>query len=478
MLGASRPPRRSAPASRRATGWARWPSRRPTTRCRPACTCSRCSSFPRARCPSSCTVARRRLAGPLPDPSPLLGADVAAPALPDDDGRPRAAPWPHVAARRSSTTSARRRSCAGCASGSTTPTAAPYLDAVNNVAVLGHSHPAVAEAAARQLRTPQHQLALPLRPPSPRYAERLAALLPDGLERRVPGLQRQRGQRPRAAHRPRGDRPADVLAHRGAYHGWTVATRRHLHGAASTTRARAERAAGLGAPGGAARHLPRPPPRRGRGHPLRRHVRARLRDLAGAGRGPPPSCASRCSATRAASSCPRLPGPGLRGRPGGRRAAIADEVQVGMGPARRALLGLRARGRRPRRRDDRQGRRATATRSAPCHHARHRGALRTRRVVLLLHGRRAVSCEVGLAVLDALEGERLQENALAVGTHLASAARPGGAARAGRRGARRRPLPGLELVRDRRRSSRLRRRRRPSASGCASGVRRAADRDT
>ena len=38
-----------------------------------------------------------------------------------------------------------------------------YVDPINNVAVVGHSHPRVAAAAARAAPPPQHQLALPLR---------------------------------------------------------------------------------------------------------------------------------------------------------------------------------------------------------------------------------------------------------------------------------------------------------------------------
>ena len=92
-------------------------------------------------------------------------------------------------------------------------TARGYLDAYNNVPVLGHSHPAVVDAVASPARHAQHQQPLPAG--GARRARRAAAGDPAGPPVR-PGAARelrQRGQRPRLADRaPR---------HR--------ATRRHRH---------------------------------------------------------------------------------------------------------------------------------------------------------------------------------------------------------------------------------------------------------
>ena len=91
-----------------------------------------------------------------------------------------------------------------------------YLDGINNVAVLGHSHPAVADAVDRALRTLNtnsrfHYAA------HVEFAEMLLATMPAGLDRVFLLVQRVRdgGPRPAAgprAHRgPRHDRPAHGL---------------------------------------------------------------------------------------------------------------------------------------------------------------------------------------------------------------------------------------------------------------------------
>jgi 4-aminobutyrate aminotransferase-like enzyme len=59
--------------------------------------------------------------------------------------------------------------------------AVDYLDCVNNICHVGHSHPAVIEAAARQWTTLNTNTRY-LHPRVLDYAERLAAMCPDGLE--------------------------------------------------------------------------------------------------------------------------------------------------------------------------------------------------------------------------------------------------------------------------------------------------------
>lgn len=98
-----------------------------------------------------------------------------------------------------------------------------YLDMINNVAVLGHSHPGVAAAVARQLRLLNtnsrfhYELMV-------RYAERLTALLPAPLDTvflvstgsEANDLALRLIRIVTGAH--------DVLCVRSAYHGWTTAT--------------------------------------------------------------------------------------------------------------------------------------------------------------------------------------------------------------------------------------------------------------
>ena len=78
---------------------------------------------------------------------------------------------------------------------------------MNNVAHVGHAHPRVVEAATRQMRVLNTNTRY-LHETSVAYAERLAALLPEGLD--VVWLTNSRlgGERARAAAGPGGDRPA------------------------------------------------------------------------------------------------------------------------------------------------------------------------------------------------------------------------------------------------------------------------------
>ena len=99
----------------------------------------------------------------------------------------------------------------------------PYVDAINNVAVLGHSHPAVAAAAARGYRLLNTNSRF-LYDVMTEYAERLVALLPSpldtvflvnsGSEAVDLGLRLARAATGRM----------DMVSLEGAYHGWTTAT--------------------------------------------------------------------------------------------------------------------------------------------------------------------------------------------------------------------------------------------------------------
>ncbi|MGB7979474.1 MAG: aminotransferase [Candidatus Nanopelagicales bacterium] len=97
-----------------------------------------------------------------------------------------------------------------------------YLDGINNVAVLGHSHPAVAGAVARALRTLNtnsrfHYAA------HVEFAEQLVATLPAGLDRvfLIGSGSEAVDLALRLARVHTGAR--DTIALRTAYHGWTTA---------------------------------------------------------------------------------------------------------------------------------------------------------------------------------------------------------------------------------------------------------------
>ena len=434
-----RPRRAGRPARRGGRAAGRRPAAGPPARAAAA------RAARRRRCPS---LVQPSLADAWlalsPDPSPLLGADVAGTAA-ARRRRPRASSaWPTSPRAQILYYERPPQIVRGLRQWLYGADGRAYLDAVNNVAVLGHSHPAVAEAAARQLRILNTNSRF-LYPSITRYAERLAALLPEGLEtvflvssgseandlalriaREVTGQRRRRW--PSAARttagrsrrtpistapfdNPRADERLPDWVHpveqpntfRGAHRGEDAATRY-----ADDVRARLR---------GAGRRRPRP---------RRLPVRAAARQL------------GRRRAAR------RLPGPGLRRRAGGRRADIADEVQVGMGRLGERFWAFEREGVVPdivtMAKPAGNGQPLGAVVTTPRH--RRRASAATRRGSRPWAARRSPA-RSGLAVLDAIEGERLQENALAVGTHLrGAAARARGAARAGRRGARRRALPG------------------------------------
>jgi len=98
-----------------------------------------------------------------------------------------------------------------------------YLDMVNNVTVLGHAHPRIADTAARQLRklntNSRFNYASVVE-----FSERLAAMLPDPLDTvfLVNSGSEASDLAIRLATAATGRR--DVVAVREAYHGWTFGT--------------------------------------------------------------------------------------------------------------------------------------------------------------------------------------------------------------------------------------------------------------
>ena len=98
-----------------------------------------------------------------------------------------------------------------------------YLDGINNVTVLGHSHPAVADAVSRQLRTLNTNSRFHYEA-QVEFAEMLVATMPAGLDRvflLATGSETvDLALRLARVH----TRARDTIALRTAYHGWTTAS--------------------------------------------------------------------------------------------------------------------------------------------------------------------------------------------------------------------------------------------------------------
>jgi len=288
-----------------------------------------------------------------------------------------------------------------------------YLDMLNNVAVVGHSHPRVAEAAWRQLRLLNTNSRF-LYEPLARFAERLAALVPaplstvflvnSGSEANDLALRLARSYTRRTA----------VVALEGAYHGWTGATAEI---------------------GSSAHDAP---------EPAALPSWLRIVPAPNAYRGPCPADALavaehyaepvRAAAVDAAAFIcePQLGNAGgVLAPPGYLRAAyehvraaggvcIADEVQVGYGRLGRWFWAF----------EQQQVVPDIVTIAKPAGNghplgavittAEIAGALRPRTSLFSSAGGSPVSCAIGLAVLDVIREERLQENARRIGNRLRS----------------------------------------------------------
>jgi 4-aminobutyrate aminotransferase-like enzyme/Ser/Thr protein kinase RdoA (MazF antagonist) len=154
-----------------------------------------------------------------PDPSPLLGTDVAAPH--DDVDGLLARRIDSLATVQEHYYAAPMRIERGWKQHLIDTTGRAYLDMVNNVAAIGHGHPRLADAVERQLRTFNsnsrfHYAAIT------EFSERLAELAPDGLDT-VFLVNSGSEAVDLALHIAQvvTDR-MDVLAVREAYHGWTM----------------------------------------------------------------------------------------------------------------------------------------------------------------------------------------------------------------------------------------------------------------
>jgi 4-aminobutyrate aminotransferase-like enzyme/Ser/Thr protein kinase RdoA (MazF antagonist) len=294
-----------------------------------------------------------------------------------------------------------------------------YLDCVNNVASVGHSHPRVTAAAVRQLRLLNTNSRF-LYESMTRFAERLAALLPAALERvfLVSTGSEANDLALRLARAATGRR--DVLCVRDAYHGWTTATYEVSTSSVDNplgAQAQPEWVHAVLSP-----DTYRGPIGAGEADAGVRYadaVREAIARLAVGGQAP---AAFICEALYGNAGGIVLPVGYLEAAYAHVRAAggicIADEVQVGYGRLGTHFWGFEQQGVVP---DIVTVAKATGNGhpvAAVITTSAIADALEGQGGFFASVGGGAVSCEIGLAVLDVLEEERLQENALHVGGAL------------------------------------------------------------
>jgi 4-aminobutyrate aminotransferase-like enzyme/Ser/Thr protein kinase RdoA (MazF antagonist) len=291
-----------------------------------------------------------------------------------------------------------------------------YLDAVNNVAVLGHGHLGVAEQVDRQLRRLNtnsrfHYAAVV------EFSERLAALLPEPLDTvfLVNSGSEANDLALRIALAATGNR--DFVALGEAYHGWT-----YLSDAVSTSTADNPNAVGTRPSWVHTLDSPNAYRGRHRGDEVHRYAReavTRIDELAAAGDAPAAFISETVYGTAGGMLLPDgyLPAvyDSIR-RHGG--LTVADEVQVGYGRLGEWFWGFEQQGVVP----------DVVTVAKAMGNGHPLGAVITSREVAEAYrrggyffsstGGSPVSCVVGLTVLDAMRDERVQENARTVGEHL------------------------------------------------------------
>lgn len=291
-----------------------------------------------------------------------------------------------------------------------------YLDCMNNVPLVGHSHPRVTEAISAQLRLVNTNTRF-LYGPLVEYAERLAGLLPDplticffvnsGSEANELALRLAR------THTARDG--VTVLA--GAYHGNTSAL-------VDVSPYKFDGRGGRGRPA----HVqvaPTPDPYRGRHRgpdsatAYADEVEAALRRASEAGCAAAAYLAEPIMGTAGQIIPPDgfVPQAYERARAAG-ALVIADEVQIGFGRVGTDWWSFSALGGVP----------DIVSLGKPIGNGYPLGAVVTTREIadsfangmeyFNTFGGTPVSCAAGLAVLDVLEDEKLQEHARAVGDHL------------------------------------------------------------
>ena len=305
-----------------------------------------------------------------------------------------------------------------------------YVDVVNNVTGLGHGHPGVADAVNRQIRILNTNSRFLYRELAD-YSERLLALLPEDAREGEAGLDTvllvNSGSEAvdlalRLAQAATGRRT--VVALREAYHGWTMASDAVTTSAYDNPYALENRPDWI--------HVADVPNRfrgthrggaddRGVGARYAADLGADLERLAAEGRD---AAAFICESVLGNAGGVLLPEGYLADAYARVRAAgglcIADEVQVGFGRMGTSFWGFEQSGVRPD---------IIAIAKPMGNGFPIGGVITTKRIADALAtqgqffssaGGNPLSCRVGIAVLDAMEREGLQENARVVGGRLAA----------------------------------------------------------
>lgn len=291
-----------------------------------------------------------------------------------------------------------------------------YLDMVNNVAVLGHGHPVLADAVARQWRKLNTNSRFNYGAVV-ELSERLAATLPDPLDTvfLVNSGSEAGDLALRLAMANTGRH--DIVAVAEAYHGWTYATDAVSTSVADNPNALETRPSWV-------HTVPSPNAYRGdyRGRDAARYAPEAVEIIERlAAQGHPPA-AFICEPFYGNAGGMALPDGYLRAVYDAVRAAgglaIADEVQVGYGRTGRWFWAFQQQEVVP----------DIVTVAKAMGNGQPLGAVITTRAIAEKYrtqgyffssaGGSPVSCVVGLTVLDTIEKEGLQENALTIGDHL------------------------------------------------------------
>lgn len=291
-----------------------------------------------------------------------------------------------------------------------------YLDMVNNVTVLGHAHPRIADAANRQLRRLNTNSRFNYEAVV-EYSERLAATLPDPLDTvfLVNSGSEASDLAIRLALAATGRR--DIVAVREAYHGWTYGTDAVSTSTADNPNALSTRPDWV-------HTVESPNSFRGtyRGDDVGRYAVDAVATIEAMTAGGRPPAGFICETVYGNAGGMALPDGYLPQVYAALRAAgglaIADEVQVGYGRLGHWFWGFHQQGVVP---DIVSVAKSTGN-GYPL------GAVITSRAVadafssqgyfFSSTGGSPLSCAIGLTVLNVLADEDLQGNALRVGGHL------------------------------------------------------------
>ncbi len=354
-----------------------------------------------------------------PDPSPLLGVDVAA-AHDDVDGL-LARRVDALATVQEHYYAAPMRIERGWKHYLVDTAGRTYLDMVNNVAAIGHGHPRLADAVEQQLRTFNsnsrfHYAAIT------EFSERLAQLAPEGLDT-VFLVNSGSEAVDLALHLAQVvTGRMDVLAVREAYHGWTLlsdAVTTSLYDNPAAMETRPEWAHFASAPNTFRGRFRGP----GSGDEYAAEVRALVDELVASGR---PPAAFICEPVFGNAGGVLLPEGYLPRVYDTVRSAgglcIADEVQVGYGRLGHHWWAFEMHGVTP----------DIITIAKAMGNGHPLGAVITTRAVadafaaqgsfFSSAGGSPVSCVTGIAVLDVIRDEGLQHNAAVIGDRLVARA--------------------------------------------------------